>query len=603
MAKIAIGGISTGGGGGAGVLLPGPEPNEFATTAARDAAEAGIHTLGAAYGRWRISAVRPSHGRIQINESLREVAISVRDQSNNSHAALIGGANPTIVGETVRFRINDANFVQFTINSRTGAGTGGGGTAYTIFSTSEMQVTGALTVNNDGMIHPIETEGGADWLAAYDGNEAYSITITDPDPDEFQVRRGNEWVNAQGIIPIKGNDGPKGDPGDNTTPAEIDARIAPYARAVAPSGTIDDARIPPEIMRDAELTATAVRNLLGLTSDEANDLLTGAVLSGQMLTFNQNDGTTVVVTLPQGTGGMADGVVQSGAFSNDGTSLVLTLTTGATVTISVPELLRTSNAASLLEDLRALRDAGQILPYSANASLLGGTPTVDNRENVNDADLSTSANFNGGTKRGLTVDWGRVVRRPRVHVWANGVSQFSFRGVNANGHDSGHLLDVATVDGHTVWDTGERDLRGMFLAQVNGADSVDIALIYVEDTRFTELTFKKKLRALVGAADVYTLNDSEYGVLIDVTDTKGFQSRSQLELHADAIPTNETAYVIDTRNPTFTDESEDNVFGVSVQKSADNAKQITIRGNISTIAGDASRLTRIEAVYGVSIGV
>ena len=107
-------------------------------------------------------------------------------------------------------------------------------------------------------------------------------------------------------------------------------------------GMIPDAQIPASIMRDSEFTAAAVRGLLGLTSAEVNDLLTGATIFGQVLTLTQNDGTTVPITIPTATPGLGDGVVQSGAFNADQTELTLTLDNGGTVTISVPAALRMS---------------------------------------------------------------------------------------------------------------------------------------------------------------------------------------------------------------------------------------------------------------------
>ena len=111
-------------------------------------------------------------------------------------------------------------------------------------------------------------------------------------------------------------------------------------------GIIPEAQIHASIMRDAEFTATAVRSLLGLGASEVNDLLTGATLVGQILTFIQNDGTTVPITIPTATPGTGDGVVQSGAFNSDGTTLVLTLDTGGTVEVDVPELLRATGTST-----------------------------------------------------------------------------------------------------------------------------------------------------------------------------------------------------------------------------------------------------------------
>ena len=108
-------------------------------------------------------------------------------------------------------------------------------------------------------------------------------------------------------------------------------------------GQVTDTQIPAAIMRDAELTAAAVRTLLGLTATEVNDLFTGGSITGQVITFTQNDGTTETITVPAGTSGMADGVLDGGTFNADGTELNLTIDTdgtSSTVTISVPALLR-----------------------------------------------------------------------------------------------------------------------------------------------------------------------------------------------------------------------------------------------------------------------
>lgn len=53
----------------------------------------------------------------------------------------------------------------------------------------------------------------------------------------------------------------------------------------------------------AAQTVAEIRALLGLTNAELNDLLTGASISGNTLTFTQNDGTTIAITLPTGGGG------------------------------------------------------------------------------------------------------------------------------------------------------------------------------------------------------------------------------------------------------------------------------------------------------------
>ena len=53
--------------------------------------------------------------------------------------------------------------------------------------------------------------------------------------------------------------------GDSLDTDGVDERIATWARANNPTGTIPDARIAADIMRDAEFTAAAVRTLLSLS--------------------------------------------------------------------------------------------------------------------------------------------------------------------------------------------------------------------------------------------------------------------------------------------------------------------------------------------------
>ena len=122
-----------------------------------------------------------------------------------------------------------------------------------------------------------------------------------------------------------------------------EARVQELINATALSalqGFVTDGQIPAAIMRDAEFTAATVRTLLSLTATEANDVLVGATISGQILSFTQNDGSTVNITIPTATPGTGDGVVQQGAFNADQTELVLTLDSGGTVTIDVPAALR-----------------------------------------------------------------------------------------------------------------------------------------------------------------------------------------------------------------------------------------------------------------------
>ena len=103
-------------------------------------------------------------------------------------------------------------------------------------------------------------------------------------------------------------------------------------------GELASGQIPDAIMLDSEFTASAINTLLGLTALEVSNLFTGATIAGQVITYTKNDGTTVQLTIPAGTAAMADGVVASGAFSADGTTLTLTLDTGSDVVIPVPAL-------------------------------------------------------------------------------------------------------------------------------------------------------------------------------------------------------------------------------------------------------------------------
>ena len=101
-----------------------------------------------------------------------------------------------------------------------------------------------------------------------------------------------------------------------TSDADIDDRIATWARANSPSGEIPDATVPSAIMRDAELTPATVRARLGLTAEEANNIVTGAAIVGENLLFQRNDGGVTILELPAGDGRVTSGYV-------DGTTLNL----------------------------------------------------------------------------------------------------------------------------------------------------------------------------------------------------------------------------------------------------------------------------------------
>ena len=176
---------------------------------------------------------------------------------------------------------------------------------------------------------------------------------------------GSAWVNTLDLSPYV-----------LKTAIRTDARIQELINATSLAdlqGQVTDAQIPASIFRDSELTAAAVRTLLGLTATEVNDLVTGGTLNGSILTFTQNDGSTITITLPTTGGSTADGVVTSGVFSGDGSTLTLTLDTGGTVTIDVPALLETTNTEI---DARVQAAKGTVAPGNTPGTPAPGTDDV-----------------------------------------------------------------------------------------------------------------------------------------------------------------------------------------------------------------------------------
>ena len=169
--------------------------------------------------------------------------------------------------------------------------------------------------------------------------------ITDPARDDelYIVKDGESKRVSVGNVADQGSD--DGDGGGVTEDRVQELIDATSLSAL--QGQVTDSQIPDAIMRDSELTASAVRTLLGLTADEVTNLLVGQPISGQVLTFTLNDGTSHSITIPAAAGdATVDGVVTAGAFNDDGTEIALTVTTDgtdSTVTINVPELLRVAD--------------------------------------------------------------------------------------------------------------------------------------------------------------------------------------------------------------------------------------------------------------------
>ena len=233
------------------------------------------------------------------------------------------------------------------IGAKGGGGRGGGGL---LFRTPTDIFTGAdlpacRTARNSYFV----AAANAAALASFQADQFLAIVLnpTNSTVNVFETYlSGNagaydstKWIVRSGFV--QGNTGPTGPPA-TVDAAVVDPIIMAYIGSIAGLNIVDN-QIPAAIMRDSEFSASAVRGLLGLTAAEANDLLTGATINGQVITFPQADGSQATVTVPAGSStGMADGVVESGAFSADGTELILTLDTSGTVRIGVPALLRTT---------------------------------------------------------------------------------------------------------------------------------------------------------------------------------------------------------------------------------------------------------------------
>ena len=232
----------------------------------------------------------------------------------------------SIAGQVLTYTQNDGTTVMITVPTAT-PGQGDGVVQSGAINGTELILTldggGTVTIDIDALATDTELAAYAT-IAALAAHEASTHNV------DSTAR--SEALAAQQLI--------TGHQAASTAHAtEIQALINATSLS-ALQGQVTDGQIPAAIMRDAELTAAAVRTLLALTSNEVNDLLTGATIAGQILSFTQNDGSTVNITIPTATPGEGDGVVQSGAFNADQTELILTLAAGGTITIDVPAALR-----------------------------------------------------------------------------------------------------------------------------------------------------------------------------------------------------------------------------------------------------------------------
>ena len=195
-------------------------------------------------------------------------------------------------------------------------------------------------------------------IAEFDADPNLLIILRIAGSDTFQARRTGAWRDVTNIV--EGARGPG--PTAQQVTAAVQAGVKAYARVGGP--LVPEAEIDPAILRDAEVTRAFLLNILSLTAQQVNDLFTGAVVSGsgvaRVITVTQADGSTIVLAVPDTTGGgggegAADGRVASGAFSGDAATLTLTLTTGGTIDISVPQALRQAGLSQ--SQVQALIDA------------------------------------------------------------------------------------------------------------------------------------------------------------------------------------------------------------------------------------------------------
>lgn len=188
---------------------------------------------------------------------------------------------------------------------QSGGSSGGGGGLLLRVPPDEFSGATRSVVNaaRDAAITNVPSE-----LAQFDANPnlaiILAITGTDPDTTVYQVRRGGAWADSTNTIR-----GPKGQEGPPPSNAQIDARVRTVVADEALDGNTDRwplAKVP------------AIADIMSaIDSAIGNSWRTGG----------------------GGGGGSADGVVSSGRYDVAGQNLVLTISTGGTVTISLAGLI------------------------------------------------------------------------------------------------------------------------------------------------------------------------------------------------------------------------------------------------------------------------
>ena len=159
-------------------------------------------------------------------------------------------------------------------------------------------------------------------------------------------------------------------------PGAFDDRIAAYARATGPVGTIPDAQIPSGITRDSELPSAVDLSVSG------QDLSISVTRPGRAA-------LTDTVALPA-SGGTADGVVETAVFA--ARTLTLGRTVGADLTASLPDMAFDDRIATYAR----ANPTGQILDAQIPASITRDSELPDSVDvSLSNRDLTVSVSRPG----------------------------------------------------------------------------------------------------------------------------------------------------------------------------------------------------------------
>ena len=232
-------------------------------------------------------------------------------------------------------------------------------------------------------------------LAEFQEDESLAIivSVTGATTRTFETYLGEIGEDYDSSGWVERTDAVQGNTGPGPSNAQLTANIKPFARIGG--GRVPEPEIDPTIMRDAELTATSVMTLLGLTQAELDGLFTGARITNNNIVFTEND--LGVTTLPLPVGENADGVITSFVISDDGITAVITRSEGANLNVSIPAILRAggttetrvrelivaANHASqasldlLAERVAALEAGGVIVVPPTTDTLYFGTSDTD----------------------------------------------------------------------------------------------------------------------------------------------------------------------------------------------------------------------------------